>query len=550
MLKYFYLSILTGIILSIPWLFGFGCLLLFIAFVPLMLLEHQIANFSNIKRKKCAIFLFSFLSFFIWNILTTGWLFNSRTPEGDRSIVAVAVPTLLNSSVMSLVFIFYHIYKKKIGTYLGLIFFIVIWICFEKLHFNWELSWPWLTLGNAFAFKHKWVQWYDITGVFGGSFWILCANVMAYYTYRIFQVTRKRKLFIKNILFFSLIIFIPICFSYVKYNLFTVNSDKDINVLLLQPDVDPYNEKYNKESLNITSELLDLAERNYTEKVDFFIAPETAIPGRGGINEETLSENNILIKIQNFTKKYPKSIFLTGASTYRIYQNEEEKSKTSYFLNSSKIWADSYNTALQISPNENIKVYHKAKLVPGVESFPYIDILKPLLGNLMLDFGGTMASLGIDKERKVFSNSFNTAKIAPIICYESVYGEYVTEYIKNGANILSIITNDSWWGNSLGHKHLLAFAKLRAIETRREVVRSANSGISAHINALGDITESFPYGFKGALHVKANLLDGETKYVKYGDFIYRICLFVFGLLFVYLCYNEYMNINNKLKQKK
>jgi apolipoprotein N-acyltransferase len=107
----------------------------------------------------------------------------------------------------------------------------------------------------------------------------------------------------------------------------------------------------------------------------------------------------------------------------------------------------------------------------------------------MLDFGGATSSLGIDKERKVFTNNFNKAKLAPIICYESIYGEFVTDYVRNGANLLAIMTNDSWWDNSEGHKQLLSYARLRAIETRREIVRAANSGISAHINARGDIVE-------------------------------------------------------------
>jgi len=550
MFKYFYLAIFTGVFLAFPWIFSYGVFFSFFAFVPLMLMEHEIANFSNTKRKKITIFLFSFLCFFIWNILTTGWLFNSRSPDGSRSVVAVTVPTMLNSSMMSFVFLFYHIYKKKIGTYWGFLFFIVFWICFEKFHFTWELSWPWLTLGNAFAFQHKWIQWYDISGVFGGSLWILFANIFAYYTYRTFQVTRKRKILVKNILIFSLIIVIPIIFSLIKYNSFELHSENTIDAVLLQPDVDPYTEKYNTSGQKIVTELLDLAEEKSSKNVDFFIAPETAIPGYGEINEDTFTENQVLNDIVNFTRKHYKSIFLTGASTYRIYYDEQEKSETAYFLSSNNIWIDNYNTALQIIPNEDVQVYHKGRLVPGVESFPYIRVLKPLLGNLMLDFGGSIASLGRDKERKIFLNSFNNAKIAPVICYESIYGEYVTEYVKNGANIFAIITNDSWWGNSLGHKHLLAQAKLRAIETRREILRSANSGISAHINALGDITESLPYGYRGALHVTAHTLKGETKYVKYGDVIYRICLFIFGFLSVYLLYKEYLSIKSKLKVGK
>ncbi|WP_407478356.1 apolipoprotein N-acyltransferase [Elizabethkingia meningoseptica] len=548
MLKYFSLSVLSGLLFAVSWPAHGIPVFIFFAFVPLMLLEHHLTNFSKIKRKKWAVFGFSFLSFFIWNVLTTWWLFNSKNPDGSHSIIAVAVPTLLNSTMMSLVFLFYYIYKKRIGTYLGLVFFVALWICFEKFHSTWEFSWPWLTLGNAFAGWHQWVQWYDTTGVFGGSLWILLANIFAYYAYRLFQVTRKRKELIKNIVIFLAIILIPLSLSLVKYNQVQLTSEKTVNAVLLQPELDPYTEKYNKDSLTISNELLDIAKKNAKGKVDFFIAPETAIPGYGGISENGFAHSQILNTIQDFTKQYPQSVFLTGASTYKVYRDEASKSETAYLIENAGVWVDSYNTALQIIPGQKVETYHKGKLVPGVESFPYITVLKPLLGEAMLNFGGTIASLGSDKERKVFSNPFNPAVVAPIICYESVYGEYVTEYVKNGANLLAIVTNDSWWGYSPGHRQLLALAKLRAIETRKEVVRAANSGTSAHINARGDVVENLPYGARGAIQVKAYVFEGQTPYVKYGDVIYRLALFVFGFLFIYFWSQIYLSSKNKVRK--
>ena len=103
----------------------------------------------------------------------------------------------------------------------------------------------------------------------------------------------------------------------------------------------------------------------------------------------------------------------------------------------------------------------------------------------MLDFGGTVATRGIQNTRTVFEHA-EGYKTAPIVCYESIYGEYVTEYVRNGAQFLSIITNDAWWGNTQGHKQLLSYARLRAIENRRAIARSANTGISAFINAKED----------------------------------------------------------------
>ena len=305
-----------------------------------------------------------------------------------------------------------------------------------------------------------------------------------------------------------------------------------MTTLLLQPKLDPYIEKYSKDSLQILEELLSLAEENSKTKVDFFIAPETAFPGNGSLSENGFNKSTSIAIAKEFLRKHPQSIFLTGASTHKFLFDEAETEDYSTKIQEG-VWVNSYNSALQIIPNQEVEVYHKAKLVPGVEIFPYIRYLKPILGDAMLDFGGANSSLGIDKERKVFSNRFNKAKMAPIICYESIYGEYVTDYVKNGANLLAIMTNDSWWDNTEGHKQLLSYARLRAIETRREIVRAANSGISAHINARGDILQDTFYDDRTALLVKANLLEEKSIYTKIGDLISRIAIFVLGFLIIY-----------------
>ena len=159
----------------------------------------------------------------------------------------------------------------------------------------------------------------------------------------------------------------------------------------------------------------------------------------------------------------------------------------------------------------------------------------------MIKLGDTIASLGMDKERKVFTNPFNNGKMAPIICYESVYGEFVTDYVKNGANFLGIMTNDSWWGETQGHKQLMAYARMRAIETRRDIARSANSGISAHIDAKGDVLADTFYGDKTTLFAKVNLYDYQTFYTRTGDLLSRISIFVFGFLIFYNWIKKYQN---------
>ena len=531
-MKYIYLSLISALLLSISWpTYGIP-FFIFFAFVPLLLMEQEISKFSKINKKGWVVFGLTYLAFFIWNVVTTSWLYHAKNPDGNNSLLAVAIPVIVNSLLMSLVFQLYYWYKKVRGTYFGLVFFVAIWLSFERFHLNWEFTWPWLNLGNAFSEYPQLIQWYDTIGATGGSFWILLINVFAFYTLRIWQAGRIRKDLVKNISILTAIIVLPLLISIYKYNSYQEKPVGEVTTLLLQPKLDPYTEKYSKDSLQILGELLSLAEENSKTKVDFFIAPETAFPGNGSLSENGFNKSTSIAIAKEFLGKHPQSIFLTGASTHKFLFDEADTEDYSTEVQEG-VWVNSYNSALQIIPNQEVEVYHKAKLVPGVEIFPYIRYLKPILGDAMLDFGGANSSLGIDKERKVFSNRFNKAKMAPIICYESIYGEYVTDYVKNGANLLAIMTNDSWWDNTEGHKQLLSYARLRAIETRREIVRAANSGISAHINARGDILQDTFYDDRTALLVKANLLEEKSIYTKIGDLISRIAIFVLGFLIIY-----------------
>lgn len=533
-MKYVLLTLISAMLLSVSWPTYGVPFFIFFALVPLLMMEHGVSKFSGYDRKSWVVFGLSYLCFVIWNAVTTGWLYGSKNPDGSHSMMAVLFPVLINSFLYALVFQCYHWYKNAQGTYWGLAFFVAIWMSFEKFHLGWELTWPWLNLGNAFSEYPKLIQWYDTLGATGGSFWILIVNIMIFYTVRIWEAGRKRKGLIINTLIVTALIAAPMIISVIRYNTFDQKPVGQVNVLMLQPDLDPYAEKYSKDSLTIENDLLNLAEKNSTGKIDYYIAPETAIPGRGSISETAFDKSLMLNTLKDFLAKHPGSIFATGISSHRFYSNTDLLPKDAYQLNP-RLWVESYNSAVQVIPGRKVEVYHKGKLVPGVEIFPYMNVLKPLLGDAMLNLGGTVASLGTDKERVAFSNPYNKGKLAPIICYESIYGEFVGDYVKKGANFLAIMTNDSWWGVTEGHKQLLSYARLRAIETRREIARAANSGISAHINAKGDITADTFYGDQTALFAKVNLYEGETFYVRSGDFLSRLGIFALGfLLFYYL----------------
>ena len=134
-----------------------------------------------------------------------------------------------------------------------------------------------------------------------------------------------------------------------------------------------------------------------------------------------------------------------------------------------------------------------------------------------------------------------------IICYESIYGEFCTGYVKAGAKALAVITNDAWWGNTPGYRQHLSYASLRAIETRRDIARCANTGISGFINQRGEISGESTWWEQEVLGGQVNLNSEETFFVRNGDIPGRICCFV-ALLLLALCLTRTVLIttqNNK-----
>lgn len=275
--------------------------------------------------------------------------------------------------------------------------------------------------------------------------------------------------------------------------------------------------------------LITLAQKDITKQTDYVIAPETALSRGTSIkNFDHSAEKRIL---QQFVSHYPDLQFITGVDFYQKYPSGQRPSISANYYPQG--WFDFYNAAVQIDHSGNSQKYIKSKLVVGVETFPFKSILEPLLGNVMLDLGGTVAMRATQEDRSVFTNSTAEINAAPIICYESIYGEFVTGYVQNGANFLAIITNDAWWSDTQGHQQHLSYARLRAIETRKSIARSANTGISALINEKGEITKELGYGLKGTLSGEITTNDKKTFYVKYGDYIARIAVFLAFMILLF-----------------
>ncbi|HET8839559.1 MAG TPA: apolipoprotein N-acyltransferase, partial [Flavobacteriaceae bacterium] len=521
-MKNSFLALLSGILLALSWpTYGFPGLLFF-AFVPLLLAERALRG-KNPKKSGWRVFGLAYVSFFIWNLIATYWLYFS-TPFGMWFAI------LANSLLMSLVFLIYHFVAKRTKFGAACTFLVVLWISFEYLHLHWEFSWPWLNLGNAFSEYFKWIQWYEYTGTFGGTLWVWLVNIGIFKTVLLYRKYRAKSIIYWSILKNGLLILVPILISWFILENYSIDESKKTEVVILQPNIDPYTEKYNTTDKRIGILLNDLAKTTVDYNTNLVIAPETVFADGTKLNQFEYSPGYFYSK--EMISENPKLNFLGGISMYSVFHDREKIRKQTNQLKPG-VWYDDYNAAfLMNNQTDSTQFYYKSKLVVGVENFPYQGFLKPILGDVMIDLGGTVAMKTTQSEREVFVTN-NSVKIAPIICYESVYGEYVTGYVKNGAQVLAIITNDAWWGDTQGHKQHLSYARLRAIETRRSVARSANTGISAFINSKGEIISSLGYEKMGSLKENVILNSEKTFYVQHGDYIARIALFLAAFIFLF-----------------
>lgn len=527
-------ALISALLLTFGWPERGFPLVLFFAFVPVLFIEDHIYN-NKSQFNWFSFFGYSFLSMFIWNILTTYWIYYSTA-------VGVILAVILNSLFMALTLALFHYTRTALKYKSYFILFTVYWIAFEYLHLNWELSWSWLNLGNSFANHPAWIQWYEYTGSLGGTLWIVIVNFMIFHVLKLYINKEKTFRFrLSQALTAACLILLPIIISVIIYYTYE-DKGKSISVVAVQPNIDPYYEKFDA----LTSEqqlarLLKLARLKTDANTSLLVGPETAIPE--GVWEDMLDESRSIDSLKLFIKKYPKLNILVGLSSYKMFSPGEQLSATARRYSNNE-WYDAYNTALLLDSSDNVQLYHKSKLVPGVEKMPWSKHLK-FLEKYAIDLGGIVGSLGVQDERTVFYSTDNQIKAAPVICYESIYGEYITDYVKNGANIICVITNDGWWEDTPGYKQHFDYASLRAIETRRTVVQSANTGISGFINQRGQVQQKTGWWEGDVLKQDVQLNEEITFYVKYGDYIGKASFYMSAII---LLYSFFISISKKIKR--
>lgn len=454
-------------------------------------------------------FLWALLTFVLWSAACDWWIGNA-TPIGPPA--AIFFSTLW----MMIPFMLYHSVSKRAPKALAYVVLVAGWIACEHHYQSVDISWPWLLLGNGFSHDVRLVQWYEYTGIFGGSLWVWVCNLF------LFEALSRRSR--RHAVGALCVALLPMLLS---LGIFAhcENPAKTTRVSLLQPNVDCY-DKFSTGDEWQEQNLLNLL-NEVSPDAEFVLAPETALTRH--MDEARLNNYPHLKPFSRLLKqRAPGALLVTGANTLRFYADGNQTATARPYDN---CWYDHFNTALAIDTTGVRGLYHKGKLVIGVENTPrwFFD----LMDFLVVDLGGIVGQIGIGQERTLFTSP-SGVKGGPGICYEGIFGDFFGDFVRKGAEVMFLISNDGWWGDTPGYRHLFSFSRLRAVEHRRAIGRSANTGRSGFIDCRGEVVgESLGWDQRGVIEYDLPLNRELTFYTRHGDYIARICKLLWGLALLY-----------------
>ena len=507
-------AVLSALLLSPGWLSLSGFTLP-VAFVPLLWVSD---SYDGSRRAWWGMFGWAALAFVLWNAATIWWIWYA-TPVGP--IAATLASTFLNLTA----FMTFHTVAKSTGRTVGYVTLVAAWIATEYAYTVSDFSWPWLVLGNGFSHEVWAVQWYEWTGVFGGSLWVLLANIALYEAWR-------RRRCVRRWIVAGCVLLVPVGVSlWLGHREAGRTPDGWATVSVVQPNVDCY-EKFHGDDEWQEENIHDLL-AEVPDGVQFILLPETAVPGY--YREPELSDlyfsdggtsETWLRLVDSLRSAHPEALLVTGANTLRFY-GRTKLTPTARLLSGN--YYDHFNTAVGLDSAGRVQLHHKGRLVIGVENTP--TWIFDALQFLVIDLGGTLGQIGKGAHGTAFGHDGVT--MGPAICYEGVYGDFFGDFVRRGAQFMAIISNDGWWGDTPGYKHLFTISRLRAIEHRRAVARAANTGISGFISPDGAVHETLGWEERGVLTARVPLCSRTTLYTRYGDWIARTACFLAALCLLY-----------------
>ncbi len=507
--------------------------LIFFSFVILIDIALKTGSLKKTIFRTYSVFLFAGLIGISW-IALSGMRENADPFLIVGGVFIIFVYPLFFVPPMVLFYLINRNFSTRLMGYLSLVIFPFIWTGFEYVQTLGQINFPWLFAGNSQTYNLDKIQFAEYTGVFGVSFWVCSVSVALYVLFNKIPSKQWKLVSTKSVITIFVIIFLYFVPDII--NLFSKENSSDegkIKIGIVQPDINPWT-KWSGRQKEMIYGYVEQIKQVYTENPDvkLIILPETALAYY--FRENFFEERYRILKNLCDSLNVP---FLIGTPDLQIYKDQETAPVDAKIMKSSGLKYDTYNAAALFEPGkekDDFQMHQKIKLVIGSERMPYQELF-PFTKNLV-EWGVGISNWQIGKDTNIFTlpdgNKFNTA-----ICYESVYPELFSDFVKKGADFSVIITNDGWWGNFFGTYQHNRFAVFRAIENRRWIARCANTGISDFIDPEGNLFEQTKINEKTTIAFNIGLRKEQTFYTMNGDLFSKICLslgfFVFGLSFFF-----------------
>jgi apolipoprotein N-acyltransferase len=515
------LCLLTGVLFGLAYPpVGLGILAV-VGFIPLFLLISGDESFSDVFRH-------AYGAFFVFNLVSLYWPGGFVHMRDPYLMVSGALLILAHPIFMSLPILVWHSVRKTLGMIPSLATFPFIWVAFEFAHSSTQLSFPWLSLGYSMSYDLASIQVASVAGIYAVSFWIVLLNVLIFVLLSRAMVRGRANNagFIPLAAIILVVYALPYLFGAVEDGGDLTTDGNRVSVALVQPDIDPF-EKWS----GLHAGQMD-ALRNYTDSIvsgsrpDLVIWPETAVPYyilSGTYREEYLG-----------LRRYVDSLgvpLLSGIPDIVMYPETSAAPAGAKKLEDGTSYETFNSSMLLIPRSEEIQKFAKSILVPFAERVPYSDVLG-FLNAARWNFGLGGWSVGRDTAlfRLPVGNG-DTLRFANMICYESVYPGFVSGLVHRGAGFLTVVTNDSWWGNTSGPYQHRQFAVVRAVENRRWVAQCANGGISFIVDPSGRVVEQTKMFTAGGLSGTIRSRTEQSFYSRHGDWFAEICLVLTLFLF-------------------
>ena len=516
----------------------------YVALIPFLFLLERLEKYKQVL-------LYTYVMAFVFHAITLYWIGGFTHARDPYLMASGAAVAFLHPLFYWLITVPYYFVRRNGGVLLGLLSFPFIWVSFDYLHSLTEVSFPWVSLGNSQAYDLYRIQIAEYTSVYGPAMLILAFNVFAFVLLvqlasKSWRFTSRPSLAVVSVLL--LMYLLPLFYGGMVFtNRDVPRAESNLRIGLVQPNIDPW-EKWGQGRASkwefYLAQVRLLVEKSKVlaqSGADLIIWPETAIPFEI-LSPRYTSER---IDFQEQLDSLGVPIF-SGVPVAEVFDSASAP-VTAVQIQNSNVFVDYYNSATLFVPGVGAgEIYRKVVLVPFAERVPYAETLSFLIEPLKWSVG--ISGWGKGERQVVYrmtTRRGDALRFSGMICYESIYPDYVRMFVKSGAQLLIVITNDSWWGNTSGAYQHVAFASFRAIENRRWVVQCANGGVSAYVDPLGSMhatTEMYtPTGMQSTVAAS----DEMTFYAKHGDLFAQLCLFCTALFLIITVTKKFRRKSNE-----